>query len=91
MPSRGANTRYTPPQVAELTVSGHVDIDIDQYQAPIDGRKDEYLCKFKASGHFSFQQPNLRKSMWKGQGAPNSSWKSFLVSLAQHSLLIRVA
>lgn len=63
---------------------GHVDIDIDQYQAPPDGRRDDYTCKFKIYGQFSFQQPDFRKSTLtkfkKRQPDAMGSWQAYIVS-----------
>jgi hypothetical protein len=82
--------RGTAQSEVSLTITGHVDIDINQYQAPTDGRRDEYICKFKISAQFSFQQPGVQKTklqMWKGQGTPNSGWKSSIVRDASTSLI----
>jgi hypothetical protein len=69
--------------LTELT-QGHVDVDIEQYEAPTDGRREDYICKFKAHGQFSFQQPEFRKStmpLWK-RGRDNiARWQTFAVCL----------
>jgi hypothetical protein len=82
--------RGTDQSEVSLTVTGHIDIDINQYQAPTDGRKDEYICKFKMSALFSFQQPGVQKTklqLWRGQRTPNSGWKSSIVSKVRTSLI----
>ena len=66
-----------------LSITGHIDVDIDQYQAPADGRREDYICRFKAYGQFSFQQPDFRKSTiprWKRGRDAIASWQSFVVS-----------
>ena len=65
-----------------VTVTGHVDVDIDQYQAPSDGRREDYVCRFKVYGQFSFQQPDFRKSTlpkWKRGRDAIASWQTFIV------------
>lgn len=64
--------------------SGHVDVDIEQYEAPTDGRREDYICRFRAYGQFSFQQPEFRKStmpLWKRGRDKIASWQSFVVRL----------
>jgi hypothetical protein len=66
-------------------MKGHIDIDIDQYQAPPDGRRDDYICKFKVYGLFSFQQPDFRKltmPKWKRGRDAIASWQAFVVYIS---------
>ena len=75
----------------ELNRTGHIDVDIDQYQAPADGRREDYICRFKMYGQFSFQQPDFRKSTiprWKRGRDATASWQSFVVLLLPLAILI---
>jgi len=73
---------------------GHIDVDIDQYQAPSDGRREDYVCKFKVYGQFSFQQPDFRKSTlpkWKRGRDAIASWQTLTVYLfVLPSLIVQV-
>lgn len=73
----------------QLTMKGHVDVDIDQYSAPADGRREDYISRFKVYGQFSFQQPDFRKSTmpkWKLGRDAIASWQTFVVhSISGHS------
>ena len=71
-----------------LSITGHIDVDIDQYQAPADGRREDYICRFKVYGQFSFQQPDFRKSTiprWKRGRDAIASWQTFVVSISPSS------
>jgi len=85
--------RGKPPLIMNygLNRTGHIDVDIDQYQAPADGRREDYICRFKVYGQFSFQQPDFRKSTiprWKRGRDATASWQSFVVSLLHLAVLI---
>jgi hypothetical protein len=57
-------------------------VDIDQYEAPADGRREDYICKIKWYSVFSFQHADFGKSMmsrWKRDKDTISSWQSFVV------------
>jgi hypothetical protein len=63
-------------------MKGHIDVDIDQYSAPADGRREDYISRFKVYGQFSFQQPDFRKSTmpkWKLGRDAIASWQTFVV------------